>query len=33
VDEVYPLAEIELSVFGRTLKNLIPEEQTFRIEA
>lgn len=33
VDEVYPLAEIELSVLGRTMKNHIPEEQTFRIEA
>jgi transposase len=27
------MAEIELSVFGRTMKNYIPEEQTFRLEA
>jgi hypothetical protein len=27
------MAEIELDVFGRTMKNYIPEEQTFRIEA
>ena len=27
------MAEIELSVFGRTMKNYIPEEQTFGKEA
>lgn len=27
------MAEIELSVFGRTMKYYIPEEQTFRLEA
>jgi hypothetical protein len=27
------MAEIELSVFGRTMKNYIPEEQTFSVEA
>jgi hypothetical protein len=27
------MVEIELSVFGRTMKNYIPEEQTFRSEA
>jgi hypothetical protein len=27
------MAEIELSVFGRTIKNYIPEEHAFRIEA
>jgi transposase len=27
------MAEIELSVFGRTMKNYISEEQTFRLEA
>jgi DDE superfamily endonuclease len=27
------MAEIELSVFGRTMKNYIPEEHTFRSEA
>jgi transposase len=27
------MAEIELSVFSRTMKTYIPEEQTFRLEA
>jgi len=27
------MAEIELSIFGRTLKNLIPEQQAFSVEA